>query len=56
VSRFYPLTIAAVQRETRDAVAITFAVPPALAPAFRFAPGQHLTVRTSVDGRELRRS
>ena len=56
MSRFYPLTIAAVQRETRDAVAITFAVPPALAPAFRFAPGQHLTVRTSVDNRELRRS
>ncbi|HZQ60855.1 MAG TPA: 1,2-phenylacetyl-CoA epoxidase subunit PaaE [Casimicrobiaceae bacterium] len=56
MSRFFPLTIARIDRETRDAVAITFAVPPELAPAFRFAPGQHLTVRTHIDGLEVRRS
>src|SRR5438067_2530745 len=56
MSRFFPLTVARVDRETRDAVAITFAVPPHLAQVFRFAPGQHLTLRTTIDGQEVRRS
>ncbi|MEP6658053.1 MAG: 1,2-phenylacetyl-CoA epoxidase subunit PaaE [Betaproteobacteria bacterium] len=56
MSHFRPLTVARVDRETRDAVAITFAVPPELAEAYRFAPGQHLTVRTAIGGHEVRRS
>ena len=32
MSKFHPLKLAAVERETRDAVALTFAVPPELAP------------------------
>jgi len=56
LSRFYPLTIARVARETRDAVAITFDVPPALKEAFRFVQGQHLTLRADVGGEDLRRS
>ncbi len=56
MSRFRPLTVARVDRETRDAVAITFAVPPEFAEEYRFAPGQHLTVRTAIDGQEVRRS
>ena len=56
MSRFYALKIAAAQRETRDAVALTFAVPPALESLFRFSPGQHLTVRAFIDGEEMRRS
>jgi len=54
--RFHPLRIASVERETRDAVAITFDVPTALADAFRYQPGQHLTVRTHIDGEDVRRS
>lgn len=56
MSRFRPLTVSKIDRETRDAVAITFAVPPALVEEYRFAPGQHLTVRTEIDGHEVRRS
>src|SRR4051794_29294164 len=56
MSRFFPLRIARVDRETRDAVAITFAVPPELTESFRFAPGQHLTIRTTVGDAEVRRS
>ena len=56
MSRFYPLTVARVARETRDAVAITFDVPPALKEAFRFVQGQHLTLRARVGGEDLRRS
>ncbi|MBS0322168.1 MAG: phenylacetate-CoA oxygenase/reductase subunit PaaK [Proteobacteria bacterium] len=54
--RFHPLAIARVDRETRDAVAITFAVPPSLADAFRWEAGQHLTLRAEVGGEDLRRS
>ncbi|MEP6678107.1 MAG: 1,2-phenylacetyl-CoA epoxidase subunit PaaE [Betaproteobacteria bacterium] len=56
MSRFHPLPIARVDRETRDAVAITFAVPDALADQFRFEQGQHLTLRTDIDGQDVRRS
>jgi len=56
MSRFHPLTIARVERETRDAVAITFAVPAALREQFRYEQGQHLTLRTKVGGEDVRRS
>ena len=56
MSKFHPLTIARIERETRDAVAITFAVPEALAALYRFEPGQHVTVRALVDGADVRRS
>lgn len=53
---FHPLRIAEVRRETPDAVSIAFVVPPELAEAYRFQPGQHLTLRTVLDGEECRRS
>jgi ring-1,2-phenylacetyl-CoA epoxidase subunit PaaE len=56
LSKFHPLTIAHVARETRDAVAITFDVPPSLKEAFRFVQGQHLTLRAEIGGEDLRRS
>jgi ring-1,2-phenylacetyl-CoA epoxidase subunit PaaE len=56
VSKFHPLTIASVARETRDAVVLTLDVPPALRDAFRFVQGQHLTLRADVGGEDLRRS
>ena len=56
MSRFHRLQVAKVERETREAVAITFAVPPALAEPFRFIAGQHLTLRADIDGQDVRRS
>ncbi len=55
-ARFHPLTVAAVQALTDDSVAVTFAIPPPLREAYRFRPGQHLTVRRVVDGVDIRRS
>ncbi len=55
-ARFHPLTVAAVERLTDDAVAITFAVPDELAADFRFEPGQHLTLRAVLGGEEVRQS
>jgi ring-1,2-phenylacetyl-CoA epoxidase subunit PaaE len=56
LSKFHRLAVAKVERETRDAVAITFAVPDALAEPFRFAAGQHLTLRADIGGQDVRRS
>ena len=56
MSKFHRLPVAKVERETRDAVAITFAVPDTLAEPFRFAAGQHLTLRTDIGGEDVRRS
>ncbi len=53
---FHPLRVAAVDRLTDDAVAVTFAVPPELAGEYAFDAGQHLTLRTTMDGEEVRRS
>ncbi|UOX85745.1 phenylacetate-CoA oxygenase/reductase subunit PaaK [Amycolatopsis sp. FBCC-B4732] len=53
---FHPLKVAGVTRLCDDAVAVTFDVPPALSAEFAFKPGQSLTLRRSVDGRDERRS
>jgi ring-1,2-phenylacetyl-CoA epoxidase subunit PaaE len=45
-----------IRRETADCVSIAFAVPPALRASFRFLPGQHLVLRASIDGEEVRRT
>ncbi len=56
MSQFQPLKVASVARNTRDAVVVTFDVPEALTDVFSFRPGQYLTLRTHIDGEELRRS
>src|ERR1700680_1880130 len=53
---FHELEIVDVRRETADAVSIAFTVPPELREAYRFEPGQHLTLRSILDGTEARRS
>jgi ring-1,2-phenylacetyl-CoA epoxidase subunit PaaE len=53
---FHRLRVGAVDRLTPDAVAVTFEVPEDLRDAYAFAPGQSLTLRRVVDGREQRRS
>lgn len=56
MSQFQSLKVASVARNTRDAVVVTFEVPDTLADTFSFRPGQYLTLRTHIDGQELRRS
>jgi ring-1,2-phenylacetyl-CoA epoxidase subunit PaaE len=56
MSKFHPLPIERVDRETRDAIAITFDVPDALREQFRFEAGQHLTLRADIGGEDVRRS
>lgn len=53
---FHRLTVADVRRETPDAVSVAFTVPAHLTEAFRFVPGQYLTLRALVEGEDVRRS
>jgi ring-1,2-phenylacetyl-CoA epoxidase subunit PaaE len=54
--QFRELTVARVDRLCDDAAAVTFDVPAALADDYAFRPGQSLTLRRMVDGRDERRS
>ena len=54
--RFHRLAVSDLRRETADAVSLTFAIPKELAEDYRFSPGQYLTLRTMMDGEEVRRS
>ena len=53
---FHTLTVAAVDRLTDDAAAITFDVPAELADAYAFEAGQSLALRRTIDGAEHRRT
>ncbi|WP_030953288.1 1,2-phenylacetyl-CoA epoxidase subunit PaaE [Streptomyces sp. NRRL S-481] len=53
---FHPLRVAAVQPLCEDAAAVSFDIPAELAEEFAFAPGQSLTLRREIDGRDERRS
>ena len=55
-ARFHTLTVVDVEQLTDDAVAVSFAVPDDLAQEYVFEPGQHLTLRATVDGQDVRRS
>ncbi|MAS06112.1 MAG: ferredoxin reductase [Ahrensia sp.] len=54
--QFHDLSVAAVTRETPDAVCIAFDVPEDLRGLFRYRPGQHLTLRATIGGEDVRRS
>lgn len=54
--RFHRLAINDLRRETADAVSLTFAIPKELEDDYSFSPGQYLTLRTMMDGEEVRRS
>ena len=56
MSKFQALTVAGVTNETRDTIAVTFAVPDALRESFRFTQGQHLTLRAMIGNEDVRRS
>ena len=53
---FHPLRVLEVTPLTDDSVTVTFDVPDELADGFRHLPGQHVTLRASIDGEDVRRS
>jgi len=55
-AQFFPLTVSSIAAETDSAVRIGFEVPDGVRQVFSYQPGQHLTIRANVGGKELRRS
>src|SRR5262245_60120405 len=53
---FHPLRIKNIKRETDQCVSVEFEVPGDLAEAFEFKHGQSLTMRTFINGEEVRRT
>jgi ring-1,2-phenylacetyl-CoA epoxidase subunit PaaE len=55
-AQFHPLTVSGLERLTDDAVAVTFRVPDELREEYRFEPGQHLNLRATINGEDVRQS
>ncbi len=55
MATFHSLSIKAIHRETSKAVSISFEVPQDLKTTFSFVSGQYLTLKTIIDGQEVRR-
>lgn len=55
MSQFHKLTIKEIKRETAKAISITFTIPENLKDAFAFKAGQYITLKTEIDGHEVRR-
>lgn len=56
MNSFNPLKIKELTRETNDAVSIAFDVPDGLASDYTFKAGQYLTLKTVLNGEEVRRA
>ncbi len=54
--RFHPLKVAEIVAETAEANSIRFEIPPDLRDEFAFKAGQHLTLRATINGEEVRRN
>jgi len=55
-THFYQLTIKDIRKETADCVSVAFDIPDEHANLFAYTAGQYLTLRTQINGAEVRRS
>ncbi|HQX04530.1 MAG TPA: phenylacetate-CoA oxygenase/reductase subunit PaaK [Flavobacterium sp.] len=56
MAKFHSIKVADVYKETKDCTVISFEIPNDLKSEYQFKQGQHLTLRTIIDGNEVRRS
>ncbi|WP_108802698.1 ferredoxin--NADP reductase [Aquimarina sp. Aq107] len=56
MSDFHTLTIKNITRETPKAVSIEFNIPSELKNDYSFISGQYITIKTQVEGKEIRRA
>ena len=55
MSQFHKLTIKEIKRETSKAISISFKIPEHLKDTFTFKAGQYITLKSEIDGHEVRR-
>ena len=53
---FHKLTVKDIRQETKDCVSIEFDIPKELEIDFLFKQGQNITIKTNMNGEEIRRS
>lgn len=56
MTKFYPLRVLEIVRETPNAVVITLDLPKELNPVFTFKAGQYITIKHVVHQKEIRRA
>ncbi|MBS7785726.1 phenylacetate-CoA oxygenase/reductase subunit PaaK [Flavobacterium sp. CYK-55] len=56
MAKFHSLKIADIYKTTKDCSVVTFEVPAELHNEFQFKQGQHLTLRSMINGQDVRRS
>lgn len=56
MSQFHQLKVKDIKKETAESVSIAFDIPLELANAFQFEAGQYITLRTTVNNEDIRRS
>lgn len=54
--KFHPLQVKDIRRETEDAVSVAFEIPETLQAEYQFIQGQYLTLKTAINGEEVRRN
>jgi len=55
MAQFYKLQLQNIQRETSKCVTLSFTVPEELSSIFKFDAGQYITLKTSINNKEIRR-
>ncbi|MEM9680960.1 MAG: FAD-binding oxidoreductase, partial [Bacteroidota bacterium] len=55
MSQFHKLNVKAITKETDASVSISFDVPEDLRSTFSFKSGQYITLKTTINGEEVRR-
>jgi len=53
---FHPLRIKEIRQETNDCISLVFDIPHQLSKDFQFKQGQSLTMRTTLNNEEVRRT
>ncbi|HPW98975.1 MAG TPA: phenylacetate-CoA oxygenase/reductase subunit PaaK [Flavobacterium sp.] len=56
MAKFHNIQVQDIHKETRDCSVITFKIPEELAEEFQYKQGQHLTLKSIIDGQDVRRS
>jgi len=56
MAKFHNIQVQDIYKETRDCAVVTFQIPDELVSEFQYKQGQHLTLRTNINGNEVRRS
>lgn len=56
MAKFHNLKVSSITHPTDESVAVSFEIPEALKETFRFTQGQHLTLKSIINGEDTRRS